>query len=195
VNAIQWSSLLALASTELASDELNVQAGVEIQNTFLSILPTINSAANLNINNNPRLRAASFPLQNTGTLNLASNGANGGAEFSFPDLTWVVDFTIIQSASSLSLPSLAFINGSLTLAGNSLSTFAAPQLEQVGSISTQTGALNISNNEALSKVSLPLLNSVSGSLGVNGNDDLQTLLFASLTQIGGHADFSGNLST
>jgi len=101
-----------------------------------------------------------------------------------------------RNVSTLSIPSLATVNGSLGFYGNYFDSLAAPNLTTIGSKNQQnTGSLAIVANGDLTNVSMPLLQTVQGAYQIANNSALQNISFPLLSQIGGALDFSGNFTT
>jgi len=121
----------------------------------------------------------------TQSLTLQSNGRNVSA--TFPNLIWANNMTI-RNVSSISIPSLAKLNGSLGFYSNEVPSISAPNLTMVG------GALSFVSNTDLTQLNMPMLMSVGGGLQVANNTELDTVSFAMLKTIGGALDFNGNFT-
>lgn len=197
VKTINWSALPALS--QLAFTAVVTKAtSVTIQNTFLTSLDGINlqSVATLDVNNNNRLKTFSTQIANvTSLLSIASNGQ--ALDLQFPNLVWAANVTF-RNASSVSIPSLTVVNGSMGFYGNYLTSIAAPNLTSVGytAQNNRQGSLAIVANSKLENISFPLLSTVGGAFQIANNSALSTALsFPALTQVSGAIDFSGNFST
>jgi hypothetical protein len=71
---------------------------------------------------------------------------------------------ISNTFSSLSLPNITQISGTLTVSDNKqLQNLSVPQLQFLG------GALSLANNTALSKIDVPKLQQVDGTVDITGN--------------------------
>jgi len=188
VGSISWTALPALPELSFTAT-ISQAASVLITNTFLSTLDGINLAtvATLNINNNNRLKTFSTQVANiTQLLNIDSNGRS--LDVSFPNLIWAANMTF-RNCSSISMPSLATVNGSLGFYENFMTNVMAPNL-------TSTGKdLAFVANPDFANLSMPLLQSVGGGVLIANNSDLDSIGFPSLTFVGGAIDFSGNFST
>jgi hypothetical protein len=195
VESISWSALPALSG--LNFDAIVTKAtSVLITNTFLNSLDGINLAtvSDLNINNNNRLKKFDTQVANvTGQLTIDSNGQE--LKVSFPNLIWAANATF-RNASSVSIPSLAFVNGSLGFYGNNFDSLAAPNLTSVGGKEGPTaGGFAFVNNAALANISMPLLKTVAGQAQIANNSALTGISLPALSNVGGAIDFSGNFST
>jgi len=195
VGSIEWSALKALDSLTFPKF-IQKAKSVLITNTFLSTLNGINlmTVATLDINNNLRLTNFSTQVNNiTQLLNIEANGQKLNVQL--PNLQTAANMTF-RNVSTLSIPSLATVNGSLGFYGNYFESLAAPNLTTIGSKNVQnTGSLAIVANGDLTNISMPNLQTVQGAYQIANNSALQNISFPSLSQIGGALDFSGNFST
>jgi len=147
----------------------------------------------LEIDNNNRLKTFSTQVANiTSSVNINANGDS--LDVSFPNLIWAANMTM-RNVSSISIPSLAVVNGSLGFYGNYMTDVAAPNLTAVGSSATGQGSLAFVANGKLANISMPLLQTVGGADQVANNSALTGISFPALTYVGGAIDFSGNFST
>jgi aspartate 1-decarboxylase len=194
VKTIAWTALPALSSLTFPST-ISKATSVTISNTFLSTLDGINldTVSVLEIDNNNRLTTFSTQVANiTSSVNINANGNN--LVVSFPNLIWAANMTF-RNVSSVSIPSLATINGSLGFYGNYMTNIAAPNLTSVGSTATGAGSYAFVANAKLANISMPLLATVGGAFQIANNTGLTGIDFPALTTVGGAIDFSGNFST
>jgi hypothetical protein len=194
VKNISWVSLPALSSLTLPA-VISEATYVLITNTFLSTLDGINlaTAAILNINNNNRLKEFSTQVANvSSSINIDSNGKS--LDVSFPNLIWAANLTL-RNVSSVSIPSLASINGSLGFYENYFTEVNAPNLTSVGSTGSRTGSLAFVANPSLSNITIPGLKTVGGAFQIANNSALDAISFNTLSTVGGAIDFTGNFST
>jgi hypothetical protein len=195
VGSIEWSALKALDTLTFPMF-IQKAKSVLITNTFLSTLNGINlmTVATLNINNNLRLTNFSTQVNNiTQLLNIEANGQKLNVQL--PNLQTAANMTF-RNVSTLSIPSLATVNGSLGFYGNYFESLSLPNLTTIGSKNQQnTGSLAIVANGDLANVSMPQLTTVQGAYQIANNSALQNISFPALSQIGGALDFSGNFST
>ncbi|TAQ91499.1 hypothetical protein B7494_g207 [Chlorociboria aeruginascens] len=194
VGTIAWDTLPALSQLTFPSF-VTTASSVVISNTFLSTLDGINldTVATMNINNNNRLKTFSTQVGNVTTgLTIASNGQD--LAVSLPNLIWAANIELGQIAS-VTVPSLAIVNGSLSLSECYLTSFAAPNLTAVGDLSKRTGALSFADNVDLTNISLPELTQTGGAFQIANNTLLGNLSFPALVNVGGAVDFTGNLSS
>ncbi|RDL37808.1 putative sporulation-specific protein 2 [Venustampulla echinocandica] len=197
VKALEWTALPALSQLTFPS-VLSKANAVLITNTFLSTLDGINlqTVGTLNINNNNRLKTFSTQVANiTQLVDISSNGQN--LDVSFPNLIWAANATF-RNVSSIKLPSLATVNGSLGFYGTNSESIIAPNLTTVGDITKSAsvgGSLALVANSALSNISFPVLKSVAGAVQVANNTALSAISFPALETVNGAIDFAGNFST
>ncbi|RDW91400.1 hypothetical protein BP5796_02565 [Coleophoma crateriformis] len=189
VGKISWTALPALPSLTFPATVSSAKS-VLITNTFLSTLDGINlmTVDTLDINNNNRLKTFSTQVANiTALLNVDSNGQN--LDLAFPNLIWAANMTI-RNVSSISLPSLATVNGSLGFYENYFTSVSAPNLTSVTS-----GSLAFVANPSLANISMPLLKTIGGGDLIANNSGLDAISFPALSTVGGAIDFSGNFTT
>ncbi|KAG0651942.1 Cell surface GPI-anchored [Hyphodiscus hymeniophilus] len=194
VNNISWISLPALSSLTLPS-VISTAKFITISNTFLSTLDGINidTAETLEVNNNNRLKEFSTQVSNvTSVIDINSNGKL--LEVAFPNLIWAANLTL-RNVSSLSIPSLATINGSFGLYENYFTSLSAPNLTTVGNFGGRSGSLAIVANPSLANITIPGLTSVGGAVQIANNSALNGISFSKLSTIGGAIDFTGNFSS
>jgi len=94
-----------------------------------------------------------------------------------------------RNVSSVSIPSLKRVNGSLGFYGNYFDSLKAPNLTFVGS------SIAFVANPNLENVTLPLLKSIGGANQIANNSALTDISYPVLETVGGAIDFSGNFST
>jgi hypothetical protein len=194
VKTIYWEALPALPSLAF-SGPLSKADSVTISNTFLTTLSGINlnTVGTLQIDNNNNLKA--FDTQIANITNAVNINANGNLlAVTFPNLIWAANMTF-RNVSSVKIPSLATVNGSLGFYGNYMDSIAAPNLTSVGNFATGVGSLAIVANGKLANITFPALRSVGGADQIANNTALNAISFASLTSVGGAIDFSGNFTT
>lgn len=170
-------------------------SSVVIQNSFFSTLDGINlmTVESIDISNNNRLTTFSTQVANiTTSANIASNGKN--LAVSLPNLIWAAELTF-RNVSSVTIPSLATVNGSLTFDENYFSSLSAPNLTSVGSTLNGKGSLALVANTAITNFTIPLLKTVGGGIQIANNSELQTISFPVLTTVGGAVDLTGNFTT
>lgn len=193
-STINWVALPALSQLNFPATVTRSKS-VTISNTFLSTLDGINleTVQTLQIDNNNRLKTFSTQVSNvTSSLNINSNGNN--LDVSFPNLVRAANMTF-RNVSTVSIPSLAIVDGSLGFYGNYMPSVSAPNITSVGSKADGQGSLAFVANGKLANVSMPLLKTVGGAVQIANNSALTSISFPSLTYVGGAIDFSGNFST
>ncbi|KAF7858616.1 hypothetical protein EAF04_009216 [Stromatinia cepivora] len=194
VDKIFWAALPALSALTFPSS-VSTASSVIITNTFLNTLDGINlnTVDTLDINNNNRLRTFSTQVGNVTTLlNIDSNGRN--LDVSLPNLVWAANITL-RNVSSVSIPSLAVVNGSLGFYGNYFPSVSAPNLTSVGNTANGQGGFAFVANPSLANITIPMLQTVGGAFQIANNSALGAIDFPKLTQVGGAIDFSGNFTT
>lgn len=194
IGTIDWAALPALPSLTF-TNAVKTAKSVTITNTFLSTLDGINlnTVDTLNINNNNRLKTFSTQVGNVTTLlNIDSNGKS--LDVSFPNLIWAANMTF-RNVSSVSIPSLAVVNGSLGFYENYFTSLNAPNLTSVGNTANGQGGLAFVANPSLANITIPMLETVGGAFQIANNSALDAINFPELTQVGGAIDFSGNFTT
>ncbi|KAK3642436.1 cell wall protein Ecm33 [Elasticomyces elasticus] len=189
VGTIDWQALPALQGLSFTTGVQ--QAGsVSIQNTQLNTLDGINleMVDTMTIANNPYLNDINMQLGNiTQSLIIEANGRNVSAIF--PNLEWAYNMTL-RNVSTMSIPSLASINGSMGFYANFFESISGPNLTTVG------GSLSFVSNEAMTNLSFPELTTVNGGLQVANNTALEEVNgFPALKTVGGALDFNGNFTS
>jgi hypothetical protein len=194
VGHINFQALPALPQFGFTST-ISKATSLVISNTFLSTLDGINlkTADTIEINNNDYLREFSTQVSNvTTSIDINSNGNQ--LAVSFPNLIWAGNFTL-KNASSVSIPSLHVVNGSLGFYGNLFTSIAAPNLTTVGNTLNNAGGLAIVANGNLVNISFPALVNVGGEAQVANNTGISDINFPLLSIVGGAVDFTGNYSS
>jgi hypothetical protein len=185
IDTVDWVGLPNLQGLSLTAG-LSKVANLGIDNTGLSSLQGINikEVDVFFVSNNGYLNDITMPLGNvSNALSISSNGRD--VQVSFPDMEWANNMTF-RNCSSVDLPSLASLNGSLGFISNYFDSIAAPNLTNVG------GSLAFVSNAALTKISFPELIQVNGGLQVANNTHLAAIDgFARLQRVGGAIDFNG----
>ncbi|KAF2740693.1 GPI-anchored cell wall organization protein Ecm33 [Polyplosphaeria fusca] len=188
VNEIIWNALANLQATQFDA-EITKVSNLDIQNTQLQSLEGINleSVDKVTIANNRYISSIIMQLGNvTNALTLEAN--NPEVNVSFPNLEWAFNLTF-RNCSSVQVPSLATLNGSMGLYGNTFEDFSAPNLTKIG------GALAFASNTELTNITLPELTEVTGALQIANNTKLSEINgIPKLKTIGGALDFHGNMS-
>lgn len=192
VDSLNFTALPALQQLSFGNTGLTEANSILISNTGLSSLTGLNnleSVNTFNINNNQALQNIS--LQVTSIKNAldieANDGFVSGLTTSFPMLQTAMNLTF-RNCSSVSLPSLANVSQDIGFYGNTMESFAAPNLTTVG------GLIFVDNTE-LTNISLPELVSVNGSYQIANNTQLKKVDgFQKLATVTGALDFNGNFT-
>lgn len=188
VQTLDWTALPALQGLSFTTG-LQQASVVSIINTQLNTLDGINLQVvdSMTISNNNYLDQINMQLGNISqSLILEANGRNVSAIF--PNLEWAYNMTF-RNCSTVSIPSLASINGSMGFYANFFTDIAAPNLTTVG------GSLSFVSNEDVTNVSFPELKTVGGGLQVANNTALKSINgFPALQTVAGALDFNGNFT-
>ncbi|KAF2035566.1 hypothetical protein EK21DRAFT_96778 [Setomelanomma holmii] len=188
IDSIKWESLPNLQTIGFTASVESAKK-VDIQNTAVRSLEGINiqQAQTVKIANNQYINQISMQLGNVSTaLDFSDN--NKAVKVELPNLIWAANLTF-RFCGSVSLPSLAKLNGSLGLINNGFETFSAPNLTEVGE------ALAVVGNEQLNNLTFPLLKKITDNLQIANNSKLTDIEIDSLESIGGAFDISGNMTT
>ncbi|KAL2852800.1 GPI-anchored cell wall organization protein-domain-containing protein [Aspergillus pseudoustus] len=184
VGSLNFEALPVLQTLGFTSG-VTKAGSVSIVNTGLTTLDgiSLNSVGSFIITDNTQLETVDVNnLKNaTNLINFAGNYHE--LEISLPNLATGTNLTI-RNVSSVSIPSLTKLEGQLGFWGNTFSTLSAPNL-------TETGDLVFEDNERLSNLSLPVLETVNGGFLITRNDELNTISFPKLATVTGAIDFSG----
>ncbi|KAH9222797.1 hypothetical protein DL95DRAFT_502223 [Leptodontidium sp. 2 PMI_412] len=194
VKTFTWVALPALPSLSFGGPVSKADS-VTVSSTFLSTVSGINlnTVSTLQIDNNNNLRQFDSQIANiTNSLNINANGKL--LAVTFPSLIWAANMTF-RNISSIKIPSLATVNGSLGFYGNYMDSIAAPNLTSVGNFATGIGSLAFVANSKLANTSFPVLKSLGGADQIANNTDLNAISFPALTSVGGAIDSSGNFTT
>lgn len=188
VGMVNWTALPGLQQLTFGQG-ISEAGSLLITNTFLQNLEGINlmSVSDFNVNNNPYLTSVSTQLANaSGTINFQANGRNFSVEF--PNLEWAANMSF-SNCSEISMPSLAAVNGTLSIKSNFITNLMAPNLTKTGS------DLSIVANSALTNISMPALTSTGGGalLIANNTALLDINGFAKLATMGA-LDVTGNFT-
>lgn len=190
IDSIIWTGLPVLSSLAFTKG-VSKATVLSIQNTGLASLEGIDlmEIGQLFLANNFFLDEVSMKLKTVSTsLGMSANGRD--LKVSFPDLKVAYNMTF-RNVSSLSIPSLAYINGSMGFYSNFFSTISAPKLTYVGS-TVQSGSLSFVSNGMLTDIKMPLLRLVSGGFQIANNTKLEKIDgFPKLEGVGGTVQMYG----
>ena len=192
VDQLNFTALPALQQLSFGGTGITQANSILITNTGLSSLQGINNLEEVdffNVNNNPSLQNISLQVTSIkNSLDIEANdGYVTGLQTSFPLLETAQNMTF-RNCSSVSLPSLANVSEDLGFYGNTMQSFAAPNL-------TTCGGLIFVDNTELTNISLPLLTSINASYQIANNTQLKIINgFQKLSIIGGALDFNGNFT-
>jgi len=186
VNTIEWVGLPALQGLNFP-EGISQATDVLISNTQLNSLSGIqlDTVNDMNINNNPYLDTVNVnEIANiTGTLTFSANSK--GLSITFPNLEQANNMTF-RNASSVDMPSLSVVNGSLGFYSNTFQSFSAPNLTSTG------GALAFVDSPNLNNISFPSLTIIGGGFLIANNSNLENIDgFPMLQTIVGALDFAG----
>lgn len=193
LNSVGSLNLVALPALYMLTfpEVVSKAKSVNIDNTKLNTLDGINLASvdTLTVTNNARLKTFSTQIGNaTKQLTVTNNGDD--LDISFPNLIWANNLDI-RVFKSLSIPSLAVINNSLSVRqSKTMETFSAPNLTSIGNFGAGTGSLTVAGNNELKNITLPLLTTIGGASNIKNNTALTTVSFPVLKTVGGAVDIS-----
>jgi len=189
VDTIDWIALPALQGLSFTSG-VETASTVSIQNTQLNTLDGINLQVvdTFMIANNPYLEDITMQLGNiTTSLTIEANGRNVSAIF--PNLDWAFNITL-RNVSTVSIPSLGSVNGSMGFYSNEFMTVNAPNITTVG------GSLSFVSNIDLTNVTMPELTTIGGGFQIANNTQYKIVnAFPKLATVGGALDFYGNFTS
>jgi len=188
VGMVNWTALPGLQQLTFGQG-ISQASSLLITNTFLQTLEGINleSVSDFNVNNNPYLTSVSTQLANaSGLINFQANGRNFSVEF--PNLEWAANMSF-SNCSEISMPSLAVVNGTLSVKSNFITSLSAPNLTKTGS------DLSIVANSALTNITMGALTTTGGGalLIANNSALLDIDGFGKLANMGA-LDVTGNFT-
>jgi hypothetical protein len=189
VNDIEWIGLPALQSLNFAQG-ISKANTVYISNTQLTNINGIELTAvgTFNLNNNPYLTDINVN-DLTNVTNFLSVSANGrDLQISFPNLQDAANLTFIN-VSSIDMPSLSNVAGSIGFYSDTFQSFSAPNLTQTG------GTLAFVDSPNLASFSFPSLTIIGGGFLVANNTNLKAINgLPKLATIVGALDFAGTFN-
>lgn len=191
VSSLVWNIVPNFISVTFPQ-EISKANSIDIEDTTLKTLDGINldTVDTFTVINNRFLTSISTQVSSVGSImNIASNGI--GLTVDLPNLVWAANATF-RNTSSVMIPSLTTINGTLTFDENLFSDLSAPNLTAIG---TSGGSLTLAGNPSLTNFSFPLLKSIAGANNIANNSALMNISFPSLTSVGGAIFFTGNFTT
>ncbi|KAJ5763889.1 Protein ecm33 [Penicillium manginii] len=188
VGSLEFSVLPALESLDFSTG-ITKAGDVYIADTKLGSLDgiTLDTVGAFDIENNRYLKTVNVNnLKNaTGDITFAAN--YDALQIELPNLGTGKNLTC-RNISSISVPSLKTLTGTLGFYGTDFKTFIAPNL-------TSTGDLVFMNNKKLSNISMAALTKVNGGFQISRNDKLQEIDLPKLEKVTGAIDFSGTFNT
>ena len=192
ISQLNLTALPGLQQLDFGNDGVTEASSVLITNTGLSSLQGLDqlkSVDDFNVNNNGALQNISLNVANIkNAINLAANAEfQNGLTASFPMLETAKNMTF-RNCSSVSLPSLTNVSQYIGFYGNTIESFAAPNL-------TTTGGVVFNDNSALTNISIPQLTSVNGSFQIANNTMLKKIDgVQKLSTVVASIDLNGNFS-
>ena len=192
ISQINLTALPALQQFSFGNDGVTQSQSILITNTGLSSLQGLDqleTVDSFNVNNNDALQNITLQVSSIkNAINIAANdGFQSGLTTSFPMLEMAMNMTF-RNCSSVSLPSLANVTEYLGFYGNTMESFAAPNL-------TTTGGLVFVDNTELTNISVPGLTSINGSFQIANNTMLKKIDgVQKLSVVTASVDLNGNFS-
>ena len=190
VHEIYWVGLPALQGLNFPQGVSKAQ-NVLISNTQLNTLSGIEleTVGNFDIDNNPYLSTVNVNQITTitGSLTVSANYKN--LEIVFDNLEEANNMTF-RNVSSVIMPSLSQVNGSLGFYSDTFQSFSAPNLTATG------GGLAFVDSPNLSNISMPILTEIGGGFLIANNTNLKSIDgFPELQTVVGALDFAGTFNT
>lgn len=189
VDTIAWTALPALQGLSFTTG-VQEATNLDIENTQLNSLSGINLQVidTLKIANNPYLQEINMQLGNvTKSMTIEANG--NAVDVTLPNMIWAYNITM-RNVSTVSMPSLRTVNGSLGFYSNTFDAVSAANLTSVG------GSLSFVSNTDLANVSMPMLRTIGGGFQIANNTMLKVVDgFTALTSVSGALDFNGNFTS
>lgn len=189
VNMINWVGLPALQSLNFGQGVSKANQ-VYISNTQLNNIDGIELTAvgSIDINNNPYLTDVNVnDLTNVTTaLSFSANGRD--LQISFPNLQDAANLTF-RNVSSIDMPSLSTVGGSIGFYSDTFQSFSAPNLTSTG------GTLAFVDSPDLTNVSFPQLTQIGGGFLIANNTGIKAISgFPKLKTVVGAIDFAGSFN-
>ncbi|KAI9651622.1 MAG: hypothetical protein M1829_002586 [Trizodia sp. TS-e1964] len=194
VNNISWTALPVLQKLNFGTPGVTQAKSLLIENTQLNSLDGISliTADTIDINNNQYLSSIDQQLMNI-TQSFKVDANSKSLKLNFPNLIWAANMTF-RKCSSVNLPVLNVVNGSLGFLGNYFTTFSAPNLSTVA-LSSTGGGLTFSDNNALTNISCPALTEIGGGFLISNNTNLKAIDgFPKLKVVAGALQINGKIS-
>ena len=192
IGQINLTGIPALQQFSFGNDGVSQTSSILITNTGLTSLEGLDqleTVDSFNVNNNPGLQNITLGVTSIkNAINIAANdGFQSGLTTAFPQLQTAMNMTF-RNCSSVSLPQLANVTQYLGFYGNTMESFAAPNL-------TTTGGLVFIDNTALTNISIPLLTSVNASVQIANNTMLKKIDgIQKLSTVTASLDLNGNFT-
>ncbi|KAI0024190.1 GPI-anchored cell wall organization protein ecm33 [Xylariomycetidae sp. FL0641] len=191
VQKIDWATLSALPEPTFGTPGITKADSVVIADTFIDVIEGINvdTLADLNLNNNRRLAKFSSSIKSlTNVMQISANGLNATIEMG--NLETCANMTI-SNVTTMTVPSLSVVNGSMRFDSNYFTNFQAPNLTEI-----QQGDLSFVSNSNVKNISFPQLEKVGGGFTIANNTDLPAIDgFSKLANVGGAIKFRGSFDT
>lgn len=186
VNRIRWIALPGLQSLNFGSGVSQANE-VYISNTGLTDLKGIEltAVASMDINNNQYLKTINVnSLTNvTRALSFSANGMN--LEIEFPNLESAANLTF-RNVTSISMPSLADVQGAMGFYSNYFESFSAPNLTETGN------TIAFVDSPSLNSLQFDSLQRIGGGLLIANNSQLGAITgFNQVGTIDGDINFYG----
>ncbi|KAF8475004.1 hypothetical protein BDZ91DRAFT_824268 [Kalaharituber pfeilii] len=185
---IEWITLPNLNAINFQK-KVTKASSLRISDTQLTSLDGIDlvTAQRFHIDNNKYLKSVSVGLKNVSeALSMEFNSKS--IEINFHSLVWANNITLID-VTSISLPSLVHVNGSMNFNNNSIKEISCKNL----TIIEQT--LGIIGNSQLTELDFPELKEIGGGFKIHNNTELSNIDgFPKLETVRGAIDFVGNFN-
>lgn len=173
IDGIDFSTGVSKANSLIISDtSLKTIKGLDFESLQL-----------LNINNNKYLTAMDFSLKSVNELDISSTANN--VEINLPFLTSAHNITF-RDAKTINIANVSQVNSTLAFVNTSVSSISLPKLSAID------GSLAIVSNPSLTNISFPQLTEIGGGFQIANNSKLEEVSgFPKLETVGGAIEFMG----
>jgi hypothetical protein len=187
VKIITWKVLPILSAVQFFN-EINDLSSVTVSDTSLTGFSGFltEKLKVLDINNNRFLDSITSNVEVIDeSLHISANSF--GTTVSLPNLR-IANNMSIQDVSEINLPSLEYVQNSVSLINNPFRSLKFSNLKSIG------GTLNIFKNKKLVELEFPSITEVGGGLIIANNSNIEKInFFPKLNVIGGALEIIGNI--
>lgn len=186
VNIVNWVDMPALDASSI-STPINMANTLYISNTGLTRLDFIHleSVGSMDVNSNQYLDTLTMNDLGSFTRSLSLQHNTPDLEVNFSGLVNAANMTM-SGVSSVAMPSLAIVSGSMAFDNCSMNTFTVPSLTITG------GTIAFVDNPNLQNLSFPILDHVSGGVLLGNNNNLEDIPLNTVSKIDGDVSLQGS---